>query len=206
MKFKVSIISLSIIILIGIIFMALLLSNIPEAEIINVNAGDSQETYNSTDGTPQETSAESNIVLEPETIEGENLALHKAVEADANTQVYYDINAVDGNVNTYWEGAANAYPNTLTVDLGEIASIKTIRIRLNPKPIWSPRFQTFSISGSPDGEEFETIVNSTDYTFDPATVNTVTIDFDVVSVRYVRLEFTANSGAPGGQIAELEVY
>ena len=206
MKFKVWIISLSLIILTGIIFMAVLLSNIPEAEIINASPGDSQESYISTDGIQQETSGESNEVQEPELIDGENLALHKIVSSNGNTQVYYDRNSVDGNVNTYWEGASNAYPNTLTVDLGEIVSIKTIRIRLNPKPIWSPRFQTFSISGSSDGEEYSTIVNSADYTFDPSTTNTVTIDFDTVSVRYVKLEFNANSGAPGGQVAEFEVY
>src|SRR4030042_3270214 len=206
MKFKVSIISLSIIILTGIIFMAVLLSNIPEVEIINVSTGNSQETYVSADGTPQETSVESNTVSEPEPIDGENLALHKIVSSNGNTQVYYDRNSVDDNVNTYWEGASNAYPNTLTVDLGEIFNIKIIRIRLNPKPIWSPRFQTFLVSGSSDGEEYSTIVNPADYTFDPSTTNTVTIDFDTVSVRYIKLEFTANSGAPGGQIAELEVY
>jgi len=206
MKFKVWIISLSLIILTGIIFMVVLLFNIPEAEIISASPGDSQESYISADGIPQETSGESNEVQEPEPIEGENLALHKAVSADANTQIYYAINSVDGNVNTYWEGASNAYPNTLTVDLGEIFSIKIIRVRLNPKPIWSARIQTFSISGSSDGEEYSTIVNSADYTFDPATTNTVTIDFNTVSVRYVKLEFNANSGAPGGQVAEFEVY
>ncbi|MCJ7727446.1 MAG: discoidin domain-containing protein [Actinobacteria bacterium] len=206
MKFKVWIISLSLIILVGIIFAAVLLFNMPEAEIISVSAGNSQESYVSTEGIPQESSNESSTLLEPASISGENLALYKAVSADANTQVYYAINSVDGNVNTYWEGASNAYPNTLTVDLGETVSIKTIRIRLNPNPIWGVRIQTFSIAGSMDDETYSTIVDSTDYTFDPTTANTVTVDFDAVSVRYVKLEFTANGGAPGGQVAEFEVY
>jgi len=206
MKFKGLIISLSLAILIGIISGVVFLFNIPEAEIININADEGQETYISAEGVPQETSVGSGAVKEPESIEGENLALHKSVSADANTQLYYDINAVDGNVNTYWEGASNAYPNTLTVDLGETLSIKIIRIRLNPEPIWTTRIQTFSITGSLDGEEYSTIVDSADYTFDPLEANTVTIYFDPVSVKYVRLEFTANSGAPGGQVGEFEVY
>jgi hypothetical protein len=205
-KFKVWIISLSLIILVGIIFAAVLLFNMPEAEIISVSAGNSQESYVSTEGIPQESSNESSTLLEPASISGENLALYKAVSADANTQVYYAINSVDGNVNTYWEGASNAYPNTLTVDLGETVSIKTIRIRLNPNPIWGVRIQTFSIAGSLDDETYSTIVDSTEYTFDPTTANTVTVDFDAVSERYVKLEFTANGGAPGGQVAEFEVY
>ena len=206
MKFKVWIISLSLIILVGIIFAAVLLFNMPEAEIISVSAGNSQESYVSTEGIPQESSNESSTVLEPASISGENLALYKAVSADANTQVYVATNSVDGNVNTYWEGASNAYPNTLTVDLEETVSIKTIRIRLNPNPIWGVRIQTFSIAGSLDDETYSTIVDSTDYTFDPSTANTVTVDFDAVSVRYVKLEFTANGGAPGGQVGEFEIY
>ena len=206
MKFKVWIISLSLIILVGIIFAAVLLFNIPEAEIISVSAGNSQESYVSAEGIPQEFSNESSTLLEPASISGENLALYKAVSADANTQVYYARNSVDGNVNTYWEGASNAYPNALTVDLGETVSIKTIRIRLNPNPIWGVRTQTFSIAGSLDDGTYGTIVDSTDYIFDPANANTVTIDFNTLSVRYVRLEFTANGGAPGGQVAEFEVY
>lgn len=181
-------------------------SNMPKAEIISVSAGNSQESYVSAEGIPQESSNGSGTVLEPTPIDGENLALHKSVSADANTQVYYARNSVDGNINTYWEGASNAYPNILTVDLREIVSIKTIRIKLNPNPIWGIRTQTFSIAGSSDDETYSTIVDSTEYTFDPATANTVTVDFNAVSVRHVKLEFTANSGAPGGQVAEFEVY
>ena len=206
MKFKVWIITLSLIILVGGIFAVVFLFNMPEAEIISVSAGNSQRSYVSTEGIPQEISNKSSTFQEPASISGENMALYKAVSADANTQVYYAANSVDGNVNTYWEGASNAYPNILTVDLGEIFSIKTIRIRLNPNPIWGARIQTFSITGSLDGEEYRTIVDLTDYDFDPMTANTVTIDFNAIDTRYVRLEFTANSGAPGGQVGEIEVY
>ncbi|MDD3819603.1 MAG: discoidin domain-containing protein [Actinomycetota bacterium] len=206
MKFKVPIILLSVAILAGLIFGAVTWLNMPEAEIVKPGSGVGQESYISAEGVPQDTSGKSNEVEEPETIEGENLALHKPVSADSYTQVYYDMNAVDGNVDTYWEGASNAYPNTLIVDLEEVVSIKAVRIKLNPRPVWTTRVQTFSISGSLDGEEYTTIVDSTDYTFDPMRSNTVTIYFDPVNVRYVKLEFTANSGAPGGQIGELEIY
>ena len=42
--------------------------------------------------------------------------------------------------------------------------------------------------------------------FDPATNNTVTISFSATTTRYVRLNITANSAWPAGQIAEFEVY
>jgi hypothetical protein len=206
MKFKGLIILLSVAILAGLIFGAVTWFNMPGAEIVKPDTGMGQESYISAEGVPQDTSGESNEVEEPEVIEGENLALHKPVSANSYTQVYNDMNAVDGNVDTYWEGASNAYPNTIIVDLEEVVSIKAVRIKLNPRPIWTTRIQTFSIAGSLDGEEYTTIVDSADYTFDPMKSNTVTIYFDSVNVRYVKLEFTANSGAPGGQIGELEIY
>ena len=46
-----------------------------------------------------------------------NLALHKAVSASSNTQNYVAANAVDGDANSYWESANNAFPQSLTVDL-----------------------------------------------------------------------------------------
>ena len=49
-------------------------------------------------------------------------------------------------------------------------------------------------------------MNSATYTFNPATGNVVTITFTSTSQRYVRLSITANSGAPGGQVAEFEIY
>ena len=47
---------------------------------------------------------------------------------------------------------------------------------------------------------------SAGYTFDPASSNTVTITFNSTTTRYVRLNITANTGWPAGQISEFQVY
>jgi hypothetical protein len=47
--------------------------------------------------------------------------------------------------------------------------------------------------------------SSAGYVFDPATGNAVTIPVSATA-RFVRLTFTANTGWPAGQAAELEVY
>ncbi|MEV0127670.1 hypothetical protein AB0H83_04300 [Dactylosporangium sp. NPDC050688] len=43
-------------------------------------------------------------------------------------------------------------------------------------------------------------------TFDPASGNTATLSFPAVTVRYLRVTVTANSGWPAGQLSELEAY
>ncbi len=138
---------------------------------------------------------------------GSNVSLYKPIVASSITQNYVAANANDGNATTYWEGASNTYPNTLTVDLGSSIFITRVVIRLNPATIWGTRTQTLSVSGSTDNVTYTTIVGPATYTFNPATnSNTVTINFTGTNRRYVRLNFTANSGATAGQVAEFEVY
>ena len=63
------------------------------------------------------------------------------------------------------------------------------------------------MQGSTDGSTFTTMVASAGYTFDPsANGNTVTINFSATTTRYVRLNITANTAWPAGQIGEFEVY
>ena len=131
------------------------------------------------------------------------------MEADTNdfTQDKTPGTATDGNVQSYWEGAADAYPNILTVDLKSVQTVKAVRIKLNPDTIWEKRTQAFSILGSIDGNKFTDIVPSVDYLFDPEeNLNTVTIKFNEVKVQYIRLNFSANTAATAGQAAEIEVY
>lgn len=135
---------------------------------------------------------------------GSNLALGKSIAENGHTQTFVATNANDGNTATYWEGAA--YANLLTVDLGSAQSVSSVKIKLNPASTWATRTQTLSILGSTDNVNFTTLKASATYTFDPATGNVVTITFTSSSVRYVRLSITANSGAPAGQVAELEIY
>lgn len=137
---------------------------------------------------------------------GTNLALKKKLTANNFTQAYAGKNANDGNVNTYWEGAANTYPNTLVVDLESPADIRNIRVRVNPSNMWERRKQTFSISTSQDDQTYTAVAASADYVFDPVSGNAVIIKLEGVNARYLKLEFTGNTAATGGQVAELEIY
>ncbi|RBL84064.1 Secreted glycosyl hydrolase, partial [Streptomyces cavourensis] len=47
---------------------------------------------------------------------------------------------------------------------------------------------------------------SRDYRFDAAGGQSATISFDATTTRYVRVHFTANTGSPSAQLAELEAY
>ncbi|RZU13698.1 parallel beta helix pectate lyase-like protein [Kribbella rubisoli] len=134
---------------------------------------------------------------------GSNLALHKPITASGYTFTYVPANANDDNVTTYWEGNAN--PATLTTQLGANADLSSIVVRLNPDSAWGPRTQTFSILGrEQSSSSFTTIVASASYAFNPASGNSVTIPVSA-RVADVRLNFTGNTGAPAGQVAELQV-
>lgn len=133
-----------------------------------------------------------------------NLALNKPVAASSHTDIYVAANAVDGFTSSYWESTNNVFPSFLAVDLGEVASVNKIVLKLPPG--WEPRTQTLAILGGTDGKTYVTIVPSARYDFDPARNNVVTITFGAARVRYLRIEFAANTGWPAGQAAELEVY
>ena len=135
-----------------------------------------------------------------------NLALNQPASASGSTQAYVPGNAVDGDTSSYWESTDNAFPQWLQVDLGAAKSFSRIVLDLPPSTAWGTRTQTLSVLGSDDGSSFTTIVGSAAYTFNPATGNTVTITFPSVSYRYVRLNFTANTGWPAGQVSEFQVW
>ena len=135
-----------------------------------------------------------------------NLALNQLTSASGYTQGYVPGNAADGDASTYWESTNNAFPQWLQVDLGAAKSFSRIVLDLPPSSSWSTRTQTLSVLGSADGSGFSTIVASASYTFNPSTGNTVTITFPSASYRYVRLNFTANTGWPAGQVSEFQVW
>ncbi|HET9623669.1 MAG TPA: choice-of-anchor D domain-containing protein [Kofleriaceae bacterium] len=133
-----------------------------------------------------------------------NVALGKPITASSTTQGFVAANAVDGSVagNSYWEGAA---VSQLTVDLGADTAINQVIVKLNPDPIWAARTQTYAILGkSATASSFTTLVASAPHDFTPP-VSTATSNV-TATVRFVQLAFTANTGAPGGQVAEFEVW
>ena len=135
-----------------------------------------------------------------------NLALNQPTSTSGYVQTYAPGNTVDGNTSTYWESTNNAFPQWLQVDLGSSKSVSRIVLDLPPSTSWSTRTETLSVQGSTDGSTFNTIVGSATYTFNPSTGNTVTITFSSTSTRYLRLNFTANSGWPAGQLSEFQVF
>ncbi len=133
---------------------------------------------------------------------GGNLALDKPITASGVTHTFVAANANDGNVATYWEGPN---PSTLTVQLGSNSALTGVVVKLNPDPAWGPRTQTFEVLGRAQGTtSWTTIKPSATYSFSPSSGNTVTVPVSATAAD-VQLRFTGNSGAPGGQVGELQV-
>ncbi|GAB7110182.1 CARDB domain-containing protein [Streptomyces phaeofaciens JCM 4814] len=134
---------------------------------------------------------------------GTNLARNKPVEATSSVQTYVAANATDDSASTYWEAAG--HPSDLTVKLGADADVTGVVVKLNPDPVWAARTQTFQVLGrGQSASGFTSLAAEKSYSFSPASGNAVTVP---VSGRWsdLRLHFTANSGAPGGQVAEFQV-
>jgi len=114
--------------------------------------------------------------------------------------------ATDGDANTYWESANGAFPQWLQVDLGAAYAVGKVTLKLPPSTAWATRTQTLSVQASTNGTSFSDAVGSATYTFNPASANTVNITVPGTSARYFRVNITANSGWPAGQVSEFEVY
>jgi hypothetical protein len=118
--------------------------------------------------------------------------------------VYPSGNVTDGNQATYWESANNAFPQWVQVDLGSAQSASRVVLQLPAG--WGSRNETLSLLGSTDGSNWTTVTAAATYPFNPTSSNTVTITFTATSQRYLRLNITANTGWPAGQISEFQVW
>jgi len=135
-----------------------------------------------------------------------NLALGAEISSSGHTMYFTAENAVDGDVLTYFEGAANAYPNLLTVKLGRAQTVGEMKLHLNPRRLWQDRKQTIEVLISDNGTDFTSAVPSTEYLFSSEdNQNTATIQVNK-KAQYVRLSFTANTEATGAQVAEWEIF
>ncbi|MFJ3891851.1 discoidin domain-containing protein [Streptomyces sp. NPDC090083] len=136
-----------------------------------------------------------------------NLAKGRPATATGSQDVYTPGKAVDGDANSYWESANNAFPQALTVDLGANRAVRRLVLKLPPSSAWGARTQTLSVLGSTDGSSYSTVAGSTGYRFDPASGNTVTVALPSgTNLRYLRLNVTANTGWPAAQLSEVEAY
>ncbi|MET8289118.1 discoidin domain-containing protein [Streptomyces sp. NPDC005132] len=157
-------------------------------------------------GTPPPTDPPTDPPTEPPTDPTVNLAKNRPVTETSHTDVYPASNTVDGNANTYWESANNAFPQSVTVDLGASKAVKRVVLKLPPASAWAGRTQTLSILGSTDNTTYTTLKSSAAYTFDPASGNTATVTLPGTSTRYLRVTLTGNTGWPAAQLSELEAY
>ena len=136
---------------------------------------------------------------------GSNLAQGRPASASSSTQAYAASNAVDGNAATYWEGADGQYPSTLAVNLAATSALSGVVVRVNPDSAWGNRTQTFEVQARTGTGAWSTIKASAAYAFSPSSGNQVTIPV-TGSATDVRLQFTGNTGAGNGQVAELQVW
>ncbi|MEU0410765.1 discoidin domain-containing protein [Streptomyces griseorubiginosus] len=136
-----------------------------------------------------------------------NLAKGRPATATGSQDVYTPGKAVDGDANSYWESANNAFPQSWTVDLGANEAVRRLVLKLPPSPAWGARTQTVTVLGSTDGGTYSTVVGAQGYRFDPATGNTATVSLPGgTGLRYLRLSVSANTGWPAGQFSEVEAY
>ncbi|MGW0419749.1 discoidin domain-containing protein [Streptomyces sp. NPDC003015] len=135
-----------------------------------------------------------------------NLAKGRPATASGSQDVYTPGKAVDGDANSYWESANNAFPQSWTVDLGSAEPVRRLVLKLPPPSAWQARTQTVTVLGSTDGSTYTTVVGAQGYRFDPATGNTATVTLPGTAVRHLRLSVSANTGWPAGQFSEVEAY
>lgn len=136
-----------------------------------------------------------------------NLAKGRPATATGSQDVYTPGKAVDGDANSYWESANNAFPQSWTVDLGSSYAVRRLVLKLPPSAAWGARTQAITVLGSTDGATYSTVVGSQGYRFDPATGNTATVALpSSTNLRYLRLTVSANTGWPAGQFSEVEAY
>ncbi|MFG2472562.1 discoidin domain-containing protein [Streptomyces canus] len=136
-----------------------------------------------------------------------NLAKGRPATATGSQDVYPPGKAVDGDPNSYWESTNNAFPQSWTVDLGSVETVRRLVLKLPPSSAWGARTQTLTVLGSTDNTTYTTVVDAQGYRFDPATGNTATVSLPGgAGLRYLRLAVSANTGWPAGQFSEVEAY
>ncbi|MEV7729765.1 CARDB domain-containing protein [Streptomyces sp. NPDC087917] len=135
---------------------------------------------------------------------GVNLAKGKPIEASSVTQSFVAANANDDSVTSYWE--AGGRQSTLTVKLGSNADVTGVAVKLNPDPAWGNRTQSFEVLGREQSATgFTSLKARADYAFSP-TGNQNTVVVPVTGrLADVQLNFSGNTGAGGGQVAEFQV-
>ena len=137
-----------------------------------------------------------------------NLALNKKASASSFFKGFEPKKAVDGDTqfSSAWY-SRNPAPQTLTVDLGKVQKISSLRVF----PAWSidnryfPRITQFAVKASSDGKNYQIIMDERNNIM-PDSPKGVFRKFAPVMARYLQVEVLFNSSRQGGQIVELQVF
>ncbi|MFF1508540.1 CARDB domain-containing protein [Streptomyces sp. NPDC058326] len=133
-----------------------------------------------------------------------NLALGRTVTAGGAHGAYPTGNVTDGSQQSYWEGPAGSFPQWVQIDLGAGTRVDGVVLKL--PTAWEARSQTVAVLGSTDGDTFTTLAAPQSRAFTPSSANTVTHALTSTTVRYLRIQVTANTGWNAAQLSEVEVY
>ncbi|GAA3635922.1 hypothetical protein GCM10022223_62940 [Kineosporia mesophila] len=170
----------------------------PQAPTKTTATSDDTPTEDETDE-PADTPAEDEVAAP-----GVDLAASAVVRASSQLPGLSAANVTDGSVGTYWESSPG-YPQTLTVDLGEVTTVGRLVLSLPER--WSERTQTLSVQGSADGSSYTRLKGSASYHFESESPdNQVTITLPQSEIRYLRLTYTAVNGWYAAQLSDLSVH
>ncbi|MET9126205.1 discoidin domain-containing protein [Streptomyces sp. NPDC004528] len=133
---------------------------------------------------------------------GPNAAADGPTKAGSALGAHTAAGITDGNTDTYWQ-AGKKSAQWVQTDLGRTERVRQVVLRL-PED-WRTRTQTLALQGSADGKSFATLKSSAQYVFSPGNGNTVKVSFPATLARYVRADFSKNSVASTGQLAEMQV-
>ncbi|MGW7242734.1 discoidin domain-containing protein [Streptomyces sp. NPDC054804] len=133
---------------------------------------------------------------------GPNAAADARTKAGSARAAHAAANVTDGDTDTYWQ-AGKKSAQWVQTDLGRTERVRQVVLRLPEQ--WQTRKQTLALQGSADGKSFATLKSSAQYVFSPGNGNTVKVSFPATLARYVRADFSANSVAATGQLAEMQV-
>lgn len=135
----------------------------------------------------------------------QDLALHRsAVATTTAAGNSYPDNAVDGDATSLWVSATTTLPQHLTIDLGAVFQIDSIRVVNDYFSNPGQRFYHYTVAVSTDGSTFTTVAQKTDNA--PATSNGTLHSFPSTAAQLVRLTITANSDNTGADAVAVEVF
>ena len=122
----------------------------------------------------------------------------------SHADVYGAANAVDGNANTYWESANNAFPQSLTVDLGADRSVSRVVLKL-PAVIGLADPYADAVGARLHRRlDLHHAKASAGYTLQPGQRQHGHRDLHRrPPQRYLRLTVTGNTGWPAGQLSRV---